>query len=290
MLIAQITDVHVGYDPGNPDEDNVRRLEAVVSAIAALDVRPAVLLATGDLADKGDGTAYARLKALLAPLEVPVLPVMGNHDRRAAFAAAFPDAIGDDGFAQYEWSAGGLRVLVLDTVEEGRHGGAFCERRARWLAARLDQVPDQPTMLVLHHPPIETGIGWLTTVPEEPWVRRLGEALAGRTNIVALAAGHIHRAITGRFAEAPVIVCPPVAPTVALALAPLDPDRPDGRAMVVDAPPGFALHLWTGTALVSHVTSATQPPVLARFDETMQPLVRALYHERPGGGEAAPDR
>src|SRR3546814_16483896 len=64
---------------------------------------------------------------------------------------------------------GPLRFIILDTLEEGRHGGAFCDVRARWLADRVAEALDRPTVIVLHHPPIDTGIEWMTTGLNEPW-------------------------------------------------------------------------------------------------------------------------
>lgn len=281
MLIAQITDVHLGFEPDVSDEENARRLEEVIAAIAALDVKPDVLLATGDLADKGAYDCYLQLQAALGRLDVPVLPAIGNHDARTPFLRAFPELKDENGFVQYGWSCAGRRVLVIDTAQEGRHGGAFCARRAAWLSARLAEAPATPTLIALHHPPIETGIPWLTTAPDEPWLVRLEEALSGRTNVVALVAGHVHRSMVGRFAGIPVAIAPPVAFAVALEMAAMDPDRPDGRPMVVADPPGFALHLWRDDGIVTHLVSAATPPVHARYDRGRQPMIRALFDERP---------
>src|SRR3546814_6377909 len=43
---------------------------------------------------------------------------------------------------------GPLRFIILDTLEEGRHGGAFCDVRARWLADRVAEALDRPTVIV----------------------------------------------------------------------------------------------------------------------------------------------
>ena len=136
--------------------------------------RPILLLATGDIADNGDdAVSYGRCEEAIAALPFPVYPAMGNHDSRAAFLAAFPDQPVADGFLQYAIEDFPVRILVLDTLEVGRHGGGFCEARAAWLRARLAEAPGRPTMLVLHHPPIETGLSWMTENPDAAWVQRL---------------------------------------------------------------------------------------------------------------------
>ena len=134
MLIAQITDIHLGFDQGNPDELNRKRLDCVLRTLSEMVPPPDLLLATGDLADTGDDSlSYARLREAVAGLPFPVHYALGNHDGRDSFRSNFPEAPMPDGFHQYAIEAGDLRILVLDTLEEGRHGGAWCETRAAWL-------------------------------------------------------------------------------------------------------------------------------------------------------------
>jgi 3',5'-cyclic-AMP phosphodiesterase len=280
MLIAQVTDLHLGFDRADPDELNARRLSALVHRLVTMSPTPDLVIVTGDLTEHGDGASYARVRAGLAALPCPVLLALGNHDLRDAFGAEFPD-VGrtSQGFVQYVHDAGPLRVLVLDSLDEGRHGGAFCAHRADWLVERLAEAPDRPTLLVLHHPPVETGIPWLTASGKEPWISRLRDAVRGHDQIVGLACGHIHRSLVTRWAGLPLAVCSSASPQVALEMAGIDPDVPDGRPMIVADEPGFALHWWTGEALVTHFdTAATRAP-LVRFDARMSGLVRGLLAE-----------
>jgi 3',5'-cyclic AMP phosphodiesterase CpdA len=281
MLIAQITDIHLGFEQGNPDELNQKRLEQAIAALLALEPRPDLLLVTGDVADGGDDReAYQRFRAATAQLPFPVFALPGNHDGRAAFAEAFGEVPGAGGFVQYAIEQWPVRILVLDSLDEGRHGGAFCEARAGWLAARLDEARERPTLIALHHPPSETGLSWMGEHREVPWALRLEALVLGRANIVGVVAGHIHRPIVTQWAGTTLAICPSVAPQVALDLGELDADRPDGRPMIVEGPPAFALHLWTGRQLLSHFATAAEPPVLARFTPRLQPLLRKLARER----------
>jgi 3',5'-cyclic AMP phosphodiesterase CpdA len=281
ILIAQITDVHLGFEPGNPDELNRQRLDRTLRTLAEMVPRPDLLLATGDLADTGDDSlSYARLREAVADLPFPVHYALGNHDGRAAFRAAFPAAPMPDGFHQYAIEAGDLRILVLDTLEEGRHGGAFCETRAAWLTARMAEAPGQATLLVLHHPPIESGHSWMTENPEAEWVKRLESIVAAQSNIVAIIAGHLHRPVVTQWAGTILAVCPSTAPQVALDFQPIDPDRPDDRPMIVADPPWFAIHHWDGARLVTHFDTAEDHEILARYGPGLQPLVRLLAEEK----------
>ena len=71
MLIAQLTDIHLGFVPDDPDELNRRRLDRAIAALLAHDPLPDLLLATGDLTDLGDPASYARLREAFAALPFP---------------------------------------------------------------------------------------------------------------------------------------------------------------------------------------------------------------------------
>lgn len=280
-LIAQITDIHLGFDPDNPGEFNRQRLDQTLTALCTMNPLPDLILATGDLVDRGDVDSYRRLREALDACAIPVLPCLGNHDVRDSFAEIFPEIDSSDGFYQYEQDIGSLRLIVLDTLEEGRHGGAFCETRAAWLDARLAERTDDPVMIVMHHPPVEVGIEWMNTHPEEPWVQRFSAAIAGKPQIKAVICGHLHRAITVGWRGTTVAVCPSTAPQVALDLSPIDADTPDERPMIIADPPAYAIHRWNGDTIVTHYDTAEEHPVLAEYDDRMQPLVRSLLTERP---------
>jgi 3',5'-cyclic AMP phosphodiesterase CpdA len=278
MLLAQITDLHLGMESDDPDEPNTRRLRASLEAIFARRARPDALLVTGDLTE-GRAASYQRLRAILAEFPAPAHLCIGNHDDRAAFLAAFPETPTVGGFVQYAVEDGPVRLLVLDTSEEGRHGGGFCPARAAWLAERLAESA-RPTLLVLHHPPVATGLEWIDVGAQEAWIGRLAEAVSGHGHVVGAVCGHLHRPIAAVWRGLPVSVCAATAPQLALDLSPVDPDAPDGRPLVVDQPPAFALHRITPAGLVTHFATAEPAPALARHDSRLQPLLRALAAER----------
>lgn len=281
MLLAQITDIHLGFEPDNPAEFNRKRLDQVIAHLSTGVNRPDVLLATGDLADHGDVESYRRLKNALSLAPCPVLFAMGNHDARDTFLEVFPETPVNDGFIQYVVDFPGRRLIVVDTLEEGRHGGAFCERRAGWLKARLGEAPETPTVIVMHHPPVEVGIDWMNTHPDEPWVERFADAIAGHHKVEALLCGHLHRAISAPWKGVTVSICSSSAPQVSLDLRPIDPDRPDNRPMIVADAPAYAMHRWTEAGFVSLFDTVGEQVMLAKYDAGLQPLVRSLIAERP---------
>ena len=286
MLIAQITDIHIGFDKskagGNPEEHNMLRLRAVLDKLVNGPNVPDLLLLSGDLTEDGAAQDYARLAEAVAVCPFPVWPMTGNHDSRAALRAAFAQTPGSpEDFVHYVLDHGALRIVVLDTLEIGRHGGGFCEARARWLDETLATAPDKPTLVALHHPPFPAGIPWMDTDPREPWVARLAGALSGHGQVKGLIAGHLHRTILSNWDGLPVVVCPSVAPAVGLDLTPIDADRPDDRTLITDEPPGYCLHLWNGTDVVTHFEYAGNYRVFARYDTGLQGMIREMMGERP---------
>ena len=284
MLVAQITDIHLGYDPGNPDEYNRQRLDRTLAVLKAMVPAPDLLLVTGDIADNGDDrVSYQRFAEAIEGLPFRVCPVMGNHDSREIFREVFPDTADAGGYIQYAIDDFPVRILVLDTLEIGRHGGGYDEVRAAWLAARLAEAPGRPTMLALHHPPIATGLSWMTENPDAEWVRRLRPIVEAHPNIVAMVSGHLHRPIVTRWAGTALAVCPSTAPQVALDLEKMDAEHPDNRPMIVADRPYFALHYWNGDGLITHFDTVEDPEVLARFIPKRQGLIRLLNKERAEG-------
>ena len=280
MLIAQVTDIHLGFEPGNPAEFNRQRLDRVLRALHEGPNRPDLLLATGDLTEHGDAESYRRLADAFSQCSFPVWPAMGNHDDRFNFVTTFPQVPSSDGFIHYIIELDDRHIILLDTLEPGRHGGAFCAARAAWLTARLDEDATTPTLIVMHHPPVEAGIAWMNTHPQEPWVQRFAATIADRPNIVAILCGHLHRTITAPWHGTTVAICSSTAPQLALDLRPMDPESPDDRPMIIADAPAYALHRWTEQGLVTHFETADEHKMLAKFDSGMQPLVRMLMDER----------
>ena len=82
MLLCQISDPHIvpkgtlAY--GRVDTGHM--LQRCVQKILALPRLPDAVVATGDLTDHGTLDEYELLAELLAPLQMPVYLVAGNHD------------------------------------------------------------------------------------------------------------------------------------------------------------------------------------------------------------------
>src|SRR3546814_20583804 len=100
MLIAQITDIHIGFDPDNPAEYNRKRLDDVLDRLIGGPNRPDLLPATGDTSDRGAPDSYRRLETDFSFCPFPVGPTLGNHALPDHFTPRFTGLAVPNGLAQ----------------------------------------------------------------------------------------------------------------------------------------------------------------------------------------------
>lgn len=275
MLIAQVTDLHLHADPGHP---NLARFGRVLDHLLSLQPQPGLLVLSGDLADDGALESYRHLQGALARWPHPVRFALGNHDSRKHFRAVFGDTQVADGFVQGRAAFGGLEILVLDSLEEGRHGGAFCEARAGWLRRAVQDCRGAPLLVFLHHPPVDVGIGWIDPGPGQDWIGRLDGALQG-AQVVGICTGHVHLGGVFPWRGRQVLTCPSSSSDLSLDFAPMQAGQPDGRPLVEQGEPAFALHRWEDGVLATIFVRCPQR-VLARWDAVTQRMVAEMLQEK----------
>lgn len=258
LTIAQITDLHIttDKDPVNKAR-NEERLRTVLKAIHAREPRPVAIIASGDLVDRGEPEEYLELRRIFQDVTIPLYLGVGNHDLRAPFHTAFPETpIDKNGFVQYAADLGGIRLVMCDTLDEGKNDGAFCRKRAQWLKQTLREDRRTPTIVALHHPPIISGIQWMDPEPNAPWILRLAKVLKNRKQVKTVICGHIHRAFHGMLAGQMISASPATSIQLTLNLTPVNMRVPDHREILVDEPPGYSLFMWEKGEFIVHVCVA----------------------------------
>ncbi|HZT87319.1 MAG TPA: phosphodiesterase [Stellaceae bacterium] len=274
MIIAQLSDPHIlargrmfrGPVRGaRPDADRVMRefdtaryLERAVAAVNGLVPRPDITVVTGDLVDNGMPEEYEHLRALLAPLGMPVFVIPGNHDARDALRGAFR---GDGylpaaGTLHYVIDDYPLRLVALDTLVPGKHHGSLDAEQLAWLDATLAGQPDRPTVVMMHHPPFATGITFMDGYSLGN-AAAFAEVIARHKQVERILCGHLHRAIDRRFAGTVTGTAPGTAHQIRVNLA------PGARLSFNFEPPGYQLHVWQDGSLVTHS---------ALFGEWLEPI------------------
>jgi len=258
MLIAQITDTHIKL-PGRlayKTVDTAAMLHVCVAELQQLKQRPDLILFTGDLVDLGRPEEYEHLATILAPLQQRIIAIPGNHDERGAMRAAFRAGgyLPGEGFLHFAIDDDyPFRLIGLDTLIPGEGGGELCAERLDWLDRTLGRRPGRPTLIMMHHPPFQTGIGHMDRIGLKG-AARFAEIMARHPQVELILCGHLHRTIRASVGGRPALTCPSPAHQVALDL---DPDAPSAFRM---EPPGFMLHWWTGAGFVSHTASIGDYP------------------------------
>lgn len=224
-------------------------LQRCVSVLNALDPRPDLVVVTGDLTNSGGADEYSLLKDVIDGLAIPFLLIPGNHDHVGRLREAFPDDAGlhaDTRFAHYVDDTFPIRIVALDTTVPGRHHGALCADRLQWLSTQLDGAPDRPTVIIMHHPPFDTGMAQMDAIGLLEGRDAFAGIVAGHGNVKRVLCGHIHRTVVAQVGGVVASTCPGTAHQVELDLT-----RP-GRLAAYFEPPGYQLHLVDDTGCVTH--------------------------------------
>jgi len=147
--VLHLSDLHMGH--GEAWEP----LAALGELIA--DLRPTLLVATGDLAHRGRRAELETAAELLRGLGLPFLAVPGNHDIPytipARFTRTFTEWEHVFGTTEPVYAAAGVVVAGLNSVRRWRQqGGALDDKRLVQAMARLQEgPPDALRMVALHH-------------------------------------------------------------------------------------------------------------------------------------------
>lgn len=257
MLIAQISDLHVQEQPGLDGVLASDHLRRAIDALNQFDPRPDLVVMTGDLTDHGRTAEYDILRAVIGELDIPYLLIPGNHDSPARLRDAFPELAylrsGGD-FIQYVDDSWPVRIVALDTTVPERPHGALCPARLKWLSDRLAEQPDRPTVVIMHHPPFETGMRQMDAIGLLEGRDEFTRIIGRHANIERVLCGHLHRTIVCRVGNTVACACPGTAHQVELDLT--DP----GRLAAYFEPPGYQLHWVRAGATVTHHA------VIGRYD------------------------
>lgn len=251
MLIAQISDLHImrAGELSYGSIDSYASVSRCVRHIMLLERRPDAVLASGDLTHYGTHEEYGRLRELLASLAMPVYLIPGNHDNRGNLADSFPEHAylprGTDALC-YAIDAHPVRFIGLDTIVPGAEGGTLGSRQSEWLEHTLSAAPAQPTIIFMHHPPIETGIRNMDEIAlDAVGVETLFRIIARHSQLRRIVCGHVHRDIHAVLGTTPVSICPSAAYQARFTFS--------GKfEPAAGEPPAYHLHHWNGQELATH--------------------------------------
>jgi 3',5'-cyclic AMP phosphodiesterase CpdA len=276
FTIAHLSDVHLlargvrQYGVVQP-EDGLRQ---ALERLSRLDPVPQALVFTGDLADKAEPEAYARLRELVEPaaaaMGAQVVWVIGNHDERAPYARGLYDA-DDDGPQDRVHDLGGLRIIALDTTVPEYHHGDLLPAQLDWLREQLATPAEHGTVLAMHHPPIPVPTMEPAAIIELMDQDRLAAVLED-TDVRQILGGHFHYSSHSTFAGIPVSVASASCYTT-------DPAPVDRLISGVDGHQAFTLVHVYDDRLVHTVIPVYDAPEVSGQPEAMREVLEALSPE-----------
>lgn len=278
FAIAHLSDPHLladgarKYDAVPADE----RLTAAIERLRKVDPLPQALVFTGDLADRGEPGAYARLRELVEPaaeaIGAQVIWTMGNHDDRTAYSSALFASPSDEPQDRVH-DLGGLRIVAMDSTVPGYHHGELTRDQLAWLTEVLATPAEHGTILAMHHPPIPVPMLEAAAVIELDDQHRLAEVVRG-SDVRAVIGGHFHYTSWSTFAGVPVSVASATCYAI-------DPAPGADQRMVsgIDGHQAFTmLHVYDDQVVQSVVPIAEAPEV-SHIAAEMRAMAEALSAE-----------
>lgn len=193
MIIVQLSDLHVG------SQFQAGVFERVAKEVN--DIRPDVVVVTGDLTNEGLVKEYEDCKRLLAKIRTKkLITISGNHDYRNTgyllFKRYFP-------FETINELDRDTVLVTLGTTRPDRNDGEVGYRQNLWLERTMKKYADRVKILAMHHHLVaipDTGSDQLTVVDAGDVLRTI---LATHVNLVLC--GHKHRPWAWNFGELTVV-------------------------------------------------------------------------------------
>ena len=192
-VVLQVTDSHLHAAP----DSRMRGVTTQATFLAVLDHArkdprwpPDAILVTGDIVQDESRAGYERFRKMLAPFELPVFCIPGNHDDPVLMAELLmtpPFQVGGD------TKLGEWRVLLLSTFQRGEDAGAIGPDGLTELDESLKKFSDEHVLICMHHQPLPMGSAWLDGVG----LRDADQFLAiidRHSRVRGVVWGHVHQA------------------------------------------------------------------------------------------------
>lgn len=209
MKIIWISDLH--FEPSedvSSGADPTARIQLVIDEINQKHTDAAYCILTGDLVNDAEPAHYPMLKAILDQTPLPLLPLVGNHDDRAALLGTFtPPVEPGSSFVQYSVDTHDGRLICLDTHTIGDSKGTLCEARYAWLENTLNEADSDPCYIFMHHPPAKLMLGVLDEISLEDHEKFI-DLVKDYPQVNHIFCGHVHRPISASIGGIPLSVMP----------------------------------------------------------------------------------
>ncbi len=208
--ILQLTDLHLFAEPDAVLKGVAMRdsLSRVLDFVESSGERFDYVVITGDLTHDGHADSYQAVRSLLDGRFASIHVIPGNHDDRAALRRVFPQpAASPREFIAFSLEAAGWRLIGLDTLAPGHGFGRIATPQLDWLRGELTRSAQQPTVLLMHHPPVAVGSAWLDAIglAERD---AFCEMIVAAPQVALVCCGHVHQEFDGALGRVRVVATP----------------------------------------------------------------------------------
>ena len=179
MMIVQISDIHVG--PEFRDETFQRGVDEIN------ELKPDILLVTGDLTENGLLSQYQRAQELMKQFSCRTkVYTSGNHDYRNTGYLLFKEFLPSKPVIRKK----GVTITVLSTARPERNDGEVGHRQIVWLERELRMGKGFRLVMMHHHlvPVPDTGPNTIPIVDAGDVLRAVS-----RGGVDLIVCGHRHR-------------------------------------------------------------------------------------------------
>lgn len=162
LRVLQLTDPHLMADPaGELLGVNTRdSLDAVIAQVLRDHGQPDFILATGDIAQDATEEAYRVFGEKLKAFQCSSAWMAGNHDDSPVLASIASEIQAD----RRHIVQGGWQFVLLDTSVPGKVFGELAESELTFLEKTLEENPELPALIALHHHPVEIDTRWMSPI------------------------------------------------------------------------------------------------------------------------------
>ena len=197
LRILQLSDLHLFADSESylnwgetPPVNPATQLETILSHVQQSNEHYDAVLITGDIAQTPTIDTYLALPELLAPLNLPVYLLPGNHDDRKLLSRL--NGVGccstDPVIVSGSWA-----FFLLDSSLDGRNFGYLHEPQLQQLERNIQTYSHLNQLIALHHHPIPVNSPWLDEIGLSN-ADELFSRITPYSQVKGIVSGHVHLA------------------------------------------------------------------------------------------------
>ena len=208
--VLQLSDLHIFAEPGKVSMGvpTYKSLAEVLEKVIATGVKFDQVVISGDLAQDEQRESYLAIREMIGRWLNRCNVIPGNHDNRALLLEVFAEqTAGTNEGVRFSITAGGWRLIGIDTQMPGKITGRVAPAMLDWLADELQRNARKPTILFAHHPPIPVGSAWIDAIgllDPEP----LRKLIVNSPQVRVVSCGHVHQESCGTLGDTVVMTTP----------------------------------------------------------------------------------